>query len=79
MEPIDFVFDYRQLNKITMKNKYLLPQIDDLFDQLKGARIFSKIDLRSGYYHMKIKEADVARPYLEPVTGTISFWCYRSY
>jgi len=55
MEPIDFVFDYRQLNKITMKNKYLLPQIDDLFDQLKGARIFSKIDLRSGYYHMKIK------------------------
>jgi hypothetical protein len=43
-----------------MKNKYPLPQIDDLFDQLKGARAFSKIDLRSGYYQMKIKEADVA-------------------
>ena len=53
--------DYRQLNKITMKNKYPLPRIDDLFDQLKGARAFSKIDLRSGYYQMKIKEADVAK------------------
>jgi len=53
--------DYRQLNKITMKNKYLLPRIDDLFDQFKGARAFSKIDLRSGYYQMKIKEADVAK------------------
>ena len=40
--------DYRQLNKMTMKNKYLLPMIDDLFDQLKGARVFSKIDLRLG-------------------------------
>jgi len=42
--------DYRQLNKITMTNKYPLPRIDDLFDQLKGARVFSKINLRSGYY-----------------------------
>ena len=42
--------DYRQLNKVTMKNRYSLPQIDDLFDQLKGARVFSKIDLRSGYH-----------------------------
>ena len=51
--------DYRQLNKITIKNKYPLPRIDDIFDQLKGARAFFKIDLRSGYYQMKIKEADV--------------------
>ncbi|KAA3466497.1 Gag-Pol polyprotein [Gossypium australe] len=42
--------DYRQLSKVTIKNKYLLPRIDDLFDQLKGATLFSKIDLRSGYY-----------------------------
>ena len=51
--------DYRQLNKLTIKNKYLLPRIDDLFDQLKGASIFSKIDLRSGYHRLRIKEVDV--------------------
>ncbi|KAA3460468.1 Retrotransposon protein [Gossypium australe] len=51
--------DYRQLNKLTIKNKYLLPRIDDLFDQLKGAAVFSKIDLRSGYHQLKVKEADI--------------------
>jgi hypothetical protein len=43
-------FDYRQLNNVTVKNKYPLPWIDDLFNQLKGARVFSKIDLRYGYH-----------------------------
>ncbi|XP_070057442.1 uncharacterized mitochondrial protein AtMg00860-like [Nicotiana tomentosiformis] len=47
--------DYRQLNKLTIKNKYSLPRIDDLFDQLKGARVFSKINLRSGYHQLKIR------------------------
>ena len=51
--------DYRQLNKLTIKNKYPLPRIDDLFDQLKGASIFLKIDLRSGYHLLKIKDTDV--------------------
>jgi hypothetical protein len=53
--------DYKQLNRVTVKNKYPLPQIDDLFDQLKGARVFSKIDLRSGYYQLRIKEQDVVK------------------
>ncbi|KAA3474185.1 DNA/RNA polymerases superfamily protein [Gossypium australe] len=51
--------DYRQLNKLTIKNRYPLPRIDDLFDQLKGASVFSKIDLRSGYHQFKVKEADI--------------------
>jgi hypothetical protein len=48
--------DFKQRNKVTIKNKYPLPRIDDLFDQLKGARIFSKIDLRSSYIQVRIKE-----------------------
>jgi hypothetical protein len=46
--------DYHVLNEVTIKNKYLLPKIDDLFDQLRSACVFSKIDLRSGYHQLKI-------------------------
>ncbi|KAJ9536518.1 hypothetical protein OSB04_un000312 [Centaurea solstitialis] len=51
--------DYRELNKVTVKNKYPLPRIDDLFDQLQGAKYFSKIDLRSGYHQLKVREEDI--------------------
>src|SRR5438105_8362242 len=53
--------DYRSLNEVTIKNKYPLPMIDDLFDQLKGAKFFSKIDLRSGYYQWKIWIEDIPK------------------
>ncbi|XP_068315004.1 uncharacterized protein [Pyrus communis] len=53
--------DYRQLNRVTIKNRYPLPRIDDLFDQLRGACVFSKIDLRSGYYQLKISRDDIPK------------------
>jgi hypothetical protein len=53
--------DYRALNEVTVKNKYLLPRIDDLFDQLHVACVFSKIDLRSGYHQLKIRECDIPK------------------
>jgi hypothetical protein len=53
--------DYRELNRVTIKNKYPLPRIDDLFDQLQGAQVFSKIDLRLGYHQLKIKSEDIPK------------------
>jgi hypothetical protein len=53
--------DYRALNEVTIKNKYPLPRIDDLFDQLRGGSVFTKIDLRSGYHQLKIRECDIPK------------------
>jgi hypothetical protein len=53
--------DYRSLNDVTVKNKYLLPCIEDLFDQMRGARVFSKIDLRSGYHQMKNRPSNIPK------------------
>jgi hypothetical protein len=53
--------DYRSLNEVTIKNKYPLPRIEDLFDQMKGASVFLNIDLRSRYHHVKIRESDIPK------------------
>ena len=55
------VVDYHALNEVTIKNKYPLLMINDLFDQLQGAKVFSKIDLRSGYHQLKIREQDIPK------------------
>jgi len=53
--------DYRALNDITIKNKYPLPMIEDLFDQMRGAKVFSKIELRSSYHQLKIRQEDIPK------------------
>jgi hypothetical protein len=53
--------DYHSLNEVTIKNKYPLPWIEDLFDQMKGASVFSEIDLRSGYHQLRIRESDIPK------------------
>jgi hypothetical protein len=53
--------DYRSLNDVIMKNKYHLPRVEDLFDRRRGARIFSKIDLRTGYHQVKIRPSDTPK------------------
>jgi hypothetical protein len=53
--------NYQELNKVMIKNRYPLPRIDDLLDQLQGARVFSKVDLRSGYHQVRVKEEDIPK------------------
>jgi hypothetical protein len=65
--------DYRALNDVTIKNKYLLPLIDDLFDQMRGARVFSKIDLRSSYHQMNIRPSDIPKTAFSTRYGLYEF------
>jgi hypothetical protein len=65
--------DYRSLNDVTIKNKYPLPRFEDLFDQMRGARVFSKIDLRSGYHQMKIRPSDIPKTTFSTRYGLYEF------
>jgi hypothetical protein len=65
--------DYISLNDFTIKNKYPLPCIEDLFDQMRGARVFSKIDLRSGYHQMKIGPSDIPKTAFSTRYGLYEF------
>nr|GEV95396.1 putative reverse transcriptase domain-containing protein [Tanacetum cinerariifolium] len=65
--------DYRELNKLTIKNHYPLPKIDDLFDQLHNSCCFSKIDLRSGYHQLRVQEEDIPKPTFRTRYGHFEF------
>ena len=65
--------DYKQLNRVTVKNRYPLPRIDDLFDQLRGARVYSKIDLRIGYHQLRVRETDIPKTTFRKRYGHFEF------
>ena len=65
--------DFRELNKVTIRNQYPLSRINDLFDQLQGAKVFSKIDLRSGYHQLRVHDEDVSKTTFRTRYGILSF------
>ncbi|GJW56923.1 putative reverse transcriptase domain-containing protein [Tanacetum coccineum] len=65
--------DYRELNKLTVKNRYPLPRIDDLFDQLQGSSVYSKIDLQSGYHQLRVREEDIPKTAFRTRCGHYEF------
>jgi len=66
--------DYQQLNKVTIKNRYPLPRIDDLMDQMVGVEVFSKIDLRSGYHQIRVKMEDISKTALRTRYGHYEYF-----
>ena len=65
--------NYRQLNKVTIKNRYPLPRIDDLFEQLRGARVYFKIDLRTSYHQLRVREIDISKTAFRTCYGHFEF------
>ena len=70
---LQLCIDYRQLNRVTIKNRCCLLRIDDLFDQLRGARVYSKINLRIGYHQLRVREADILRTTFRTRYGHFNF------
>ena len=64
---------YRQLNRVTIKNRYPLPRIDDVFDQLRGARVYSKINLRTGYHQLRVRDTDIPKTVFRTRYGHFEF------
>ena len=65
--------DYRQWNRVTIKNRYPLLWIDDMFNQLRGARVYSKIDLRNGYHQLRVRETDISKTTFRTRYGNFEF------
>ena len=70
---LQLCIDYRQLNRVTIKNRCLLPTIDDLFDQLRGVRVYSKIDLRTGYHQFRVRETNIPKTTFRTRYGHFEF------
>nr|GFA37364.1 putative reverse transcriptase domain-containing protein [Tanacetum cinerariifolium] len=72
-ESFRMFIDYHKLNKLTVKNRYPLPRIDDLFDQLQGSSVYSKIDLRSGYHQLRVRDEDIPKTAFRTIYGHYEF------